>query len=113
MEKQQQNLKQDHQLHPKPVSPDNPTKVLAICSLLVFLSGTAVIVCWSILFHPSNRQLWMVPFGLVLIGTPITVWCSVLASDSSRLVELMPRRFGPDRRLVVPVVAVVQPDLEK
>ncbi|KAF8702547.1 hypothetical protein HU200_032930 [Digitaria exilis] len=46
----------------------------------VGLGGAALLVWWALAFHPANARLWMVPAGLVLLGTPILAWFSVLAS---------------------------------
>lgn len=46
----------------------------------VGLGGAALLVWWALAFHPANARLWMVPAGLVLLGTPILAWLSVLAS---------------------------------
>lgn len=50
----------------------------------VGLGGAALLVWWTLAFHKANARLWMVPTGLVLIGTPIVALLSLLASDSCR-----------------------------
>ncbi|KAH7519430.1 hypothetical protein FEM48_Zijuj08G0035200 [Ziziphus jujuba var. spinosa] len=50
-------------------------------SFLVSLTGGLILAWWVYEFHPANRQLWMVPFGLVLFVTPLIVWLSVLISE--------------------------------
>ena len=51
------------------------------CLLLTSLAGAALLVWWATQFHPDNRQLWMVPLGLILTGTPVVVWFALSASD--------------------------------
>ncbi|CAN6229266.1 unnamed protein product [Urochloa humidicola] len=46
----------------------------------VGLGGAALLVWWALAFHPANARLWMVPAGLVLLGTPVMAWLSLLAS---------------------------------
>ncbi|KAF0891451.1 hypothetical protein E2562_009872 [Oryza meyeriana var. granulata] len=46
----------------------------------VGLGGAALLVWWALAFHPANARLWMVPAGLVLLGTPILAWLSLCAS---------------------------------
>ncbi|KAJ1272352.1 hypothetical protein BS78_06G195300 [Paspalum vaginatum] len=46
----------------------------------VGLGGAALLVWWALAFHPANARLWMVPAGLVLLGTPVLAWLSILAS---------------------------------
>lgn len=36
---------------------------------------------WEYEYHRTNSQLWMVPFGLVLLITPLFVWFSIFVSD--------------------------------
>jgi hypothetical protein len=44
-------------------------------------AGAGVLVWWAVVFHPATRQLWMVPVGLVLLGTPLLAWLSLFASS--------------------------------
>jgi hypothetical protein len=46
----------------------------------VGLGGAALLVWWALAFHPAHARLWMVPAGLVLLGTPVMAWLSLLAS---------------------------------
>ncbi|CAN6235996.1 unnamed protein product [Urochloa humidicola] len=46
----------------------------------VGLGGAALLVWWALAFHPANARLWMVPAGLVLLGTSVVAWLSLLAS---------------------------------
>ncbi|KAM0904410.1 hypothetical protein ACQ4PT_018021 [Festuca glaucescens] len=48
------------------------------------LAGAGVLVWWAVVFHPATRQLWMVPVGLVLLGTPLLAWLSLFASSPGR-----------------------------
>ncbi|KAG8073276.1 hypothetical protein GUJ93_ZPchr0006g40946 [Zizania palustris] len=48
------------------------------------LAGAAVLVWWVVAFHPAHEQLWMVPVGLVLLGTPLITWLSLFASGACR-----------------------------
>ncbi|XP_020085047.1 uncharacterized protein LOC109707917 [Ananas comosus] len=57
--------------------------------LLLGLGGAALLVWWALAFHRSNRQLWMVPVSLVLLGTPVVTWLSVFTSATCRRFELM------------------------
>ncbi|KAF7090448.1 hypothetical protein CFC21_093196 [Triticum aestivum] len=63
------------------------TSLLAAGQVAVGLGGVALLVWWAVAFHRANARLWMVPAGLVLLGTPLVAWLSVLASgpcDRSR-----------------------------
>ncbi|CAN6285865.1 unnamed protein product [Urochloa humidicola] len=46
------------------------------------LAGAGVLVWWAVAFHPAHQQLWMVPVGLVLLGTPLVAWLSLFASGA-------------------------------
>ncbi|EAY88359.1 hypothetical protein OsI_09814 [Oryza sativa Indica Group] len=48
------------------------------------VAGAAVLVWWAVAFHPAHEQLWMVPVGLVLLGTPLVAWLSLFASGACR-----------------------------
>jgi hypothetical protein len=50
----------------------------------VGLAGAGVLVWWALAFHPARQQLWMVPVGLVLLGTPLLAWLSLFASGACR-----------------------------
>ncbi|RLN43083.1 hypothetical protein C2845_PM01G00400 [Panicum miliaceum] len=50
----------------------------------VGLAGAGVLVWWALAFHPAHQQLWMVPVGLVLLGTPLVAWLSLFASGAGR-----------------------------
>ncbi|KAK6919915.1 putative ATP-synthase-associated protein [Dillenia turbinata] len=57
------------------------TSLACLCSFLTSMTGGIVLVWWEYLYHPQNRQLWMVPFGLILFSTPVIVGLSVFISD--------------------------------
>lgn len=60
---------------------DRPMPMAATaCLLLIILLGVALLVWWSAVFHPGNEQLWMVPLGLLMVGTPSMI-CFALSSD--------------------------------
>ncbi|CAM0944751.1 unnamed protein product [Alopecurus aequalis] len=60
----------------------------------VSIGGGALLVWWVVAFHRANARLWMVPVGLVLLGTPVVACLSVFAS-------------GPCERSGVPPPAAV------
>ncbi|XP_048540124.1 uncharacterized protein LOC125519322 [Triticum urartu] len=57
---------------------------VAACVAAVGLAGAGVLVWWAVAFHPAREQLWMVPVGLVLLGTPLVAWLSLFASGACR-----------------------------
>nr|XP_051196232.1 uncharacterized protein LOC127309407 [Lolium perenne] len=57
-----------------------PASLVAASLVVVGLGGGALLVWWAAAFHRANARLWMVPVGLVLLGTPLVVWLSVFAS---------------------------------
>ncbi|KAB1219726.1 hypothetical protein CJ030_MR3G019179 [Morella rubra] len=50
-------------------------------ALMVCMIGGLTLGYWEFEYHPTNRQLWMVPFGLILLVTPLFVWFSIVVSD--------------------------------
>ncbi|KAJ0964087.1 hypothetical protein J5N97_029209 [Dioscorea zingiberensis] len=60
----------------------SPTPTETKLSILAIAGGGAILVWWALAFHPSNKQLWMVPLGLVLLGTPLVAGFSLLASSA-------------------------------
>lgn len=54
---------------------------LILSSILVSILGGIVLVYWIIKYHPKNRELWMVPVGLLLFTTPPLVWFISIAAD--------------------------------
>ncbi|KAF3439803.1 hypothetical protein FNV43_RR18081 [Rhamnella rubrinervis] len=63
------------------------------------MTGGLILGWWAYEFHPSNRQLWMVPFGLVLFATPLIVWLSLLISDicnsNNGVAQIRPNQLVP------------------
>ncbi|KAJ0968774.1 hypothetical protein J5N97_021651 [Dioscorea zingiberensis] len=59
--------------------------MFVFASLCVLLSvvGAGLLLRWAVAFHQHNEQLWMVPVGLVMLGTPIVVSFSILASKNN------------------------------
>ncbi|GAB4861546.1 hypothetical protein Ancab_036738 [Ancistrocladus abbreviatus] len=58
--------------------------VACLVSFLVSMTGGAILVWWEIDYHPTNSELWMVPFGLIMFATPVIVWFSSVFSDFCR-----------------------------
>ncbi|CAL4928790.1 unnamed protein product [Urochloa decumbens] len=69
----------------------------------VGLAGAGVLVWWAVAFHPAHQQLWMVPVGLVLLGTPLIAWLSLFASGAGRWLGRL-RAAGAERPPVPPAV---------
>ncbi|KAH7664647.1 hypothetical protein IHE45_14G133200 [Dioscorea alata] len=75
-----------------PVAKDSEKKTAVfamMCLLTISIAGGGLLVWWTVAFHPYNKQLWMVPFSLIILGTPIIVWLVLFASDSGRSLELL------------------------
>ncbi|WOL13070.1 hypothetical protein Cni_G21839 [Canna indica] len=60
------------------------------CLLLIILLGIGLLVWWSVVFHPDNERLWMVPLSLVMVGTPLIVCLSVYCSCTTSSVVDIP-----------------------
>jgi len=45
--------------------------------------GALLLAWWAVAFHRENAMLWMVPAGLVLLGTPLIAWLSVLVASGT------------------------------
>ncbi|XWS31990.1 hypothetical protein CRYUN_Cryun23aG0122200 [Craigia yunnanensis] len=63
-----------------------PTKIVktyiaCLWLFLVSLTGGLMLTWWEYKYHPTNRQLWMVPFGLILFTTPLIIWLAIFVSD--------------------------------
>ncbi|KAK7338119.1 hypothetical protein VNO77_18719 [Canavalia gladiata] len=56
----------------------NPYLFILFLSLLISIAGGFVLGWWLCKFHPTNSQLWMVPFGFILFLTPLVVWLSII-----------------------------------
>ncbi|KAM7274902.1 hypothetical protein ACFE04_016768 [Oxalis oulophora] len=52
-----------------------------IWALLVSITGGLLLGFWECNYHQTNSQLWMVPFGLILLTTPIIIWFALSVSD--------------------------------
>lgn len=60
----------------------NPSSFfILLISLLLTMAGGFVLGWWLHKYHPSNTQLWMVPFGFLLFLTPLIICLSVLIPD--------------------------------
>lgn len=59
-------------------------KMLIACfgSFLITMVGGLVLLLWEIKYHPSNSQLWMVPFGLIMFLTPVLACLAAFISDT-------------------------------
>ena len=58
-----------------------PYLIIYLLSLLISIAGGSVLGWWLYKYHPTNRQLWMVPFGFVLFITPIIGCLSLVVPD--------------------------------
>lgn len=54
------------------------TATWVVSMVVACLLGGLVFGWWEFQFHPTNRQLWMVPFSLILMIAPIFVLMSLL-----------------------------------
>ena len=57
------------------------TCIACLVSFLVSMFGGLMLVWWDLEYRPTNSKLWMVPFGLILMVTPLIVWFSAFISD--------------------------------
>ncbi|BAT87805.1 hypothetical protein LR48_Vigan09g166700 [Vigna angularis] len=68
---------------------------ILLISLLLTMAGGFVLGWWLHKYHPSNTQLWMVPFGFLLFLTPLIICLSVLIPDhcaaTSRIDQEQPK----------------------
>ncbi|KAM3388674.1 hypothetical protein ACQJBY_011051 [Aegilops geniculata] len=67
-----------------PSSSFSSVAATAASLVAVGLGGAALLVWWALAFHPAHARLWMVPAGLVLLGTPVLAWLSLFASGPCR-----------------------------
>ncbi|CAL5195071.1 unnamed protein product [Lathyrus oleraceus] len=58
-----------------------PYFVILFTSIFTSIVGGCVLGWWLHKYHPTNKQLWMVPFGFVLFFTPLIVLLSLIVSD--------------------------------
>ncbi|CAL0299185.1 unnamed protein product [Lupinus luteus] len=54
-----------------------PCLVILFLSLLISIVGVLMLGWWLHKYHPTNSQLWMVPFGFILFLTPLIVCLSL------------------------------------
>ncbi|KAK2649984.1 hypothetical protein Ddye_017473 [Dipteronia dyeriana] len=57
------------------------TCMACLWSFLVSMTGGLILGFWEYQYHQTNSQLWMVPFSLIMLVTPVMVWFAVLVSD--------------------------------
>ena len=55
--------------------------LILFSSLLISIAGASMLGWWLHKYHPSNTQLWMVPFGFLLFLTPLIICLSVILPD--------------------------------
>ncbi|CAJ2631266.1 unnamed protein product [Trifolium pratense] len=55
--------------------------ILFTSFFISIIVGGCVLGWWLHKYHPTNSQLWMVPFGFVLFLTPIIVLFSMIVPD--------------------------------
>ncbi|CAK7348646.1 unnamed protein product [Dovyalis caffra] len=58
------------------------TYIICLWSFLVSLAGALLLLWWDYEHHPTNSQLWMVPFGLILFVTPVIAWFAAVVSET-------------------------------
>ncbi|KAJ6404416.1 hypothetical protein OIU84_012576 [Salix udensis] len=51
-------------------------------SIPVSMAGGLLLLWWGYEHHPTNTQLWMVPFGLILFLTPLIAWVALVGSGT-------------------------------
>ncbi|KAM7472343.1 hypothetical protein LguiA_010526 [Lonicera macranthoides] len=55
--------------------------IVCFGTFLISMVGGLTLGWWELRYHPTNSQLWMVPFGLVVFVTPAIIWFSIFISD--------------------------------
>ncbi|KAE9605768.1 putative ATP-synthase-associated protein [Lupinus albus] len=55
--------------------------MILVLSVLITIAGGSLLGWWLYKYHPTNKQLWMVPLSLILFLTPLIVWFSFFISD--------------------------------
>ncbi|GAV90789.1 hypothetical protein CFOL_v3_34193 [Cephalotus follicularis] len=81
------------------------TWIACVWSFLVSMTGGLTLGWWEYKHHPTNSQLWMVPFSLILLVTPVIIWFSVFSSaicdsrggESQRVTSLNNSVCDPER----------------
>lgn len=48
------------------------------------MAGGLLLLWWDYEYHPTNSQLWMVPFGLILFVTPVIACFAVVVSEACK-----------------------------
>ncbi|KAJ7963441.1 Group XV phospholipase [Quillaja saponaria] len=76
-----------------------PWLVAYLLSLCISLVGGFVIGWWMYKYHPTNSELWMVPFGLILLVTPVFIWFSVIISDLFTSKNEDDKAYGKSQRV--------------
>ncbi|KAH7863569.1 hypothetical protein Vadar_019294 [Vaccinium darrowii] len=59
------------------------TCLTCLASLSISMVGGLMLFWWETRYHPTNRQLWMVPLALILLVTPLLVCLAAFFSDLS------------------------------
>jgi len=52
-----------------------------LASFCISMVGGLVLTWWEWKHHPTNTELWMVPFGLILFATPLLVSLLLFVSE--------------------------------
>ena len=88
---------ESHQIHDNKVHNKFVKKTVAcFVSFLVSLAGGFALAWWRCEYEPQDRELWMVPFGLVLLVTPAIVWFSVVFSTAANQRSPLQGESDPD-----------------
>jgi hypothetical protein len=56
--------------------------IICVWSFLVSMAGGLLLLWWDYEYHPTNSQLWLVPFGLILFVTPVIACFAVVVSEA-------------------------------
>ncbi|KAH7686754.1 hypothetical protein IHE45_04G124900 [Dioscorea alata] len=73
----------------QPKAPKTYSVAGTACLLTMSVAGAGLLVWWALAFHPSNKQLWMVPSGLIIFATPIFVLLALFAPNICRSFKLL------------------------
>nr|KYP71983.1 hypothetical protein KK1_011268 [Cajanus cajan] len=57
--------------------------------LLLSIAGALVLGWWLHKYHPTNTQLWMVPFGFLLFLTPLIISLSLILPLSTTTINCL------------------------
>lgn len=55
--------------------------IACLLSLAISTTGGFMLGFWEYEYHPTNSQLWMVPFALILLVTPAIIWFAIIVSE--------------------------------